>query len=142
MYARPFWVKRLHEAWGAVPIAWLAGVRRSGKTTLAQSLGEEQSLYVNCDLPEMEDAVRNPQLFYVDFVLVRDRERVDALECKWDRAESEPTGLKAFRAQYSQGDNYLVCPLSGPAYPIQAGGMKVQVCDPSGIAVGASASFP
>lgn len=64
MFARPYWLKRLQETWGAVPIAWLAGVRRSGKTTIAQSLGADQMLYVNCDLPETEDAVKNPSLFF------------------------------------------------------------------------------
>jgi hypothetical protein len=64
MFARPFWLNRLQEIWRAVPIAWLAGVRRSGKTTIAQSLSGEQTLYVNCDLPEAEDAAKNPTLFY------------------------------------------------------------------------------
>jgi predicted AAA+ superfamily ATPase len=54
----------LQETWRAVPIAWLAGGRRSGKTTLAQSLGPDQTLYVNCDLSETEDAVKNPSLFF------------------------------------------------------------------------------
>ena len=64
MFARPYWLNRLQETWRAVPIAWLAGVRRSGKTTIAQSLGADQALYVNCDLPETEDAVKNPSLFF------------------------------------------------------------------------------
>jgi predicted AAA+ superfamily ATPase len=65
MIKRPFWEKRIHDAWREVPIAWLAGVRRSGKTTLAQSLGSSnETLYVNCDLPITEDRVRDPQLFF------------------------------------------------------------------------------
>jgi predicted AAA+ superfamily ATPase len=63
MINRPFWHDRLEQAWGEAPIAWLAGVRRSGKTTLAQSLGPERSLYVNCDLPATEDMLRDPVLF-------------------------------------------------------------------------------
>jgi len=42
---------------------WLSGVRRSGKTTLAKTLGEK-ALYLNCDLPAIEDMTRDPALFY------------------------------------------------------------------------------
>ncbi|MBI5481029.1 MAG: hypothetical protein HY906_19380 [Deltaproteobacteria bacterium] len=44
MADRPFWRQRLEQAWREAPIAWLAGVRRSGKTTLARSLGEGRIL--------------------------------------------------------------------------------------------------
>ena len=64
MTKRPFWRDRLTAAWREAPIVWLAGVRRSGKTTLAESLGRDQVLYVNCDLPTVEDMVRDPQLFF------------------------------------------------------------------------------
>jgi predicted AAA+ superfamily ATPase len=64
MISRPFWHQRLDEAWREAPIVWLAGVRRSGKTTLAESLGEEQVLYVNCDLPSVEDMIFDPQVFF------------------------------------------------------------------------------
>ena len=61
---RPYWLGRIEAAWRQAPIAWLSGVRRSGKTTLAQSLGEQRALYVNCDLPVAEDMVHDPVLFY------------------------------------------------------------------------------
>ena len=64
MFDRPFWQRRIEAAWGHAPIAWLAGVRRVGKTTLANQLGPESVLYVNCDLPSVEDRVRDPQLFF------------------------------------------------------------------------------
>ncbi len=65
MIKRPFWEKRIFDAWKEAPIVWLAGVRRSGKTTLAQSLGSPNDiLYVNCDLPITEDRVGDPQLFF------------------------------------------------------------------------------
>jgi uncharacterized protein len=70
----------------------------------------------------------------VDFVIVRNRDQVDAIECKWDPTEFDPAGLKAFRSLYPKGNNYLVCPLSIPAYLKQAGTQVVKVCDPSGIA--------
>jgi predicted AAA+ superfamily ATPase len=64
MIDRPFWLQRIEAAWKEAPIAWLCGVRRSGKTTLAQQLGEARIHYVNCDLPVVEDMVRDPQLFF------------------------------------------------------------------------------
>jgi len=64
MIDRPFWLDRIEAAWKQASVAWLSGVRRSGKTTLARSLGEERALYVNCDLPVAEDMVRDPALFY------------------------------------------------------------------------------
>ena len=65
MIDRPFWKKRIQDAWKEAPIVWLSGVRRSGKTTLAQSLaGSDQLLYVNCDLPVTEERLRDPELFF------------------------------------------------------------------------------
>lgn len=64
MVDRPFWRERLAAAWRAAPIAWLAGVRRSGKTTLAQSLGSDEVLFVNCDLPAAEQQLHDPALFF------------------------------------------------------------------------------
>jgi len=66
MIHRPFWREKLELAWRAAPIVWLAGVRRSGKTTLAQSLGADRCLLVNCDLPATEDMLRDPVLFFRD----------------------------------------------------------------------------
>ena len=66
MIERPIWKERIAAAWGEAPIVWLSGVRRSGKTTLAQSLGAERSMYINCDLPVVEEMVRDPQLFFRD----------------------------------------------------------------------------
>lgn len=64
MVQRPFWLQRIEQAWREAPIVWLCGVRRSGKTTLADSLGADRVLYINCDLPVVEDMVRDPQLFF------------------------------------------------------------------------------
>lgn len=64
MKPRPFWLDRLRLAWSEAPIAWLCGVRRAGKTTLAESLGLEDVLYLNCDLPSTEEALEDPELFY------------------------------------------------------------------------------
>ena len=64
MFPRPFWLQRIEQAWKEAPIAWLCGVRRCGKTTLAESLGAQRVTYVNCDLPATEDRVRDPQVFF------------------------------------------------------------------------------
>ena len=65
MIERVHWKRRIDSAWKEAPIVWLSGVRRSGKTTLAQSLGNsDEVLYVNCDLPITEDRLRNPELFF------------------------------------------------------------------------------
>ena len=64
MIDRPFWRQRLEDAWREAPIAWLCGVRRSGKTTLAESFGPDHILYVNCDLPVTEDRVGDPEFFF------------------------------------------------------------------------------
>lgn len=65
MIERPHWKRRIEDAWKEAPIAWLSGVRRSGKTTLAKSLrNPKEILYINCDLPITEDRVRDPELFF------------------------------------------------------------------------------
>ncbi len=66
MINRPFWRDRINDAWRRTPIVWLTGVRRSGKTTLVQSFGDDQVHYMNCDLPIVEDMVRDPALFFQD----------------------------------------------------------------------------
>jgi len=38
MIERPFWTQRIYHAWEHRPIVWLSGVRRAGKTTLAQNV--------------------------------------------------------------------------------------------------------
>lgn len=70
----------------------------------------------------------------VDFVIVRNRDQVDAIECKWNPSEFDAAGIKAFRARYPAGNNYLVCPLSVPSYPKLIGELELCVCDPAGLA--------
>lgn len=59
---RPYWRKRIEQAWRRAPIVWLSGVRRVGKTTLAKAL--PGSVYLNCDLPSVQERVRDVELFY------------------------------------------------------------------------------
>jgi predicted AAA+ superfamily ATPase len=69
----------------------------------------------------------------VDFVLVRSRDRVDAIECKWNPAELDPVPLRTFRAHYPKGQNYLVTPHEGPAYARRFGPLVLSVCAPDRI---------
>lgn len=62
MIDRPFWRNRLYEAWQHASIAWLTGVRRVGKTVLAQSLPDAE--LVNCDLPSSAERLRDPESFF------------------------------------------------------------------------------
>jgi len=62
MIDRPFWKSRLHFAWEQVPLVWLAGVRRAGKTVLAQELGP--SVFLNCDLPGDAARLADPESFF------------------------------------------------------------------------------
>jgi predicted AAA+ superfamily ATPase len=57
--ARPFWVARIEAALARAPIAWLSGVRRVGKTTLARQLQGAELL--NCDLPSVAELARDPE---------------------------------------------------------------------------------
>lgn len=63
MISGPFRQKRIADAWAEAPTVWLCGVRRAGTTTLARQLGADRTLYMNCDLPEVEDRVRDPLRF-------------------------------------------------------------------------------
>lgn len=62
MIERPFWIQRIRQAWGKRPIVWLSGVRRVGKTTLAQMFSN--AIYLNCDLPSVGRRLVDPELFY------------------------------------------------------------------------------
>lgn len=61
MIPRPYWRERIDQAWSKVPIAWLAGVRRIGKTTLSRTI--EDALYFNCDLPAVIERLNEPESF-------------------------------------------------------------------------------
>ena len=62
MIERTFWIQRIQQAWGKRPIVWLSGVRRVGKTTLAQIFSN--AVYLNCDLPSVGRRLVDPELFY------------------------------------------------------------------------------
>ncbi len=62
MVRRPFWLQRIEKAWESAPIVWLMGVRRVGKTTLANALPD--ALLLNCDLPSVQARLADPERFF------------------------------------------------------------------------------
>lgn len=63
MIERKFWLDKIEQAWKKSSIVWLAGVRRVGKTTLAQMLSSQSVLYLNCDLPSVQRELDDPETF-------------------------------------------------------------------------------
>ena len=59
---RPFWADRLRAAWRHRPIAWLAGVRRTGKTTIARQW--PGTTFLNCDLPSVVHRCEDPEWLF------------------------------------------------------------------------------
>ncbi|MDO8835029.1 MAG: ATP-binding protein [Vicinamibacterales bacterium] len=57
---RPFWLEQLSQGWSRRPIVWLAGVRRTGKTTIARQLPD--AVFLNCDLPSVVRRAEDPEL--------------------------------------------------------------------------------
>jgi len=62
MVIRPFWIRRVQQAWQRKSLIWLSGVRRVGKTTLCKMLPD--TVYLNCDLPSVQRQLEDPELFY------------------------------------------------------------------------------
>lgn len=61
MVNRRFWLERMEQQWRRRSILWLRGVRRAGKTSLAQSLAAVE--YFDCELPRVRRAMEDPEAF-------------------------------------------------------------------------------
>ena len=61
MVHRPWWQKKLEQAWKERSIVWLSGVRRAGKTLLCQSLDNTE--YFDCELPRTRRWLDDPEAF-------------------------------------------------------------------------------
>lgn len=61
MVKRNFWIKHIDKQWRHRSILWLRGVRRAGKTFLAQSLDNVE--YFDCELPRVRRAMEDPEAF-------------------------------------------------------------------------------
>jgi predicted AAA+ superfamily ATPase len=64
MVARGSWIERVESAWRERRIVWLAGVRRTGKTFLSQSLPEAE--YFDCELPRVRRLLEDTESFLGD----------------------------------------------------------------------------
>lgn len=69
----------------------------------------------------------------IDFVLVKSRDQIDAVECKWDPTDFDASALHMFRSFYPKGDNYLVCPSADHSYVKGFGSILVRICVPDEI---------
>ncbi|MCE9593575.1 MAG: DUF4143 domain-containing protein [Planctomycetes bacterium] len=62
MADRTFWIGQIEEAFRSRSVLWLSGVRRAGKTMLAQSLPGAE--YLDCELPRVRRGIEDdPQAF-------------------------------------------------------------------------------
>lgn len=64
MLKRPFWLARLADAWRERNVIWLMGVRRAGKTVLAQSVAD--STYLDCELPSARRRLEDHESFLTE----------------------------------------------------------------------------
>lgn len=65
MVKREFWRQQVQLHWQRRPVLWLTGVRRVGKTTLAQSFAD--AAYYDCELPRVRRLFEDPEGFLDDF---------------------------------------------------------------------------
>jgi len=61
MVQRQFWLAQIETAWRRRSVLWLSGVRRVGKTSLAQSLPAVE--YFDCELPRVRRVLDDPEQF-------------------------------------------------------------------------------
>ena len=61
MLHRTHWESRIESAWRERSVVWLAGVRRSGKTTLCQGL--KRITYFDCERPRVRRMLDDPESF-------------------------------------------------------------------------------
>ncbi len=64
----------------------------------------------------------------VDFVIRRERNRVDLAECKINPDKLNISAIAAFRGLYPQGDNYIVSPVAKKPYRIRRGDRVFTIC--------------
>ena len=64
----------------------------------------------------------------VDFVIRRERDRVDVVECKISPGKFDPVAVETFRSLYPRGDNYIVSPVVKKPYRVRRGGRVFTIC--------------
>ena len=78
---------------------------------------------------------RDKQQREIDFVVPGERDRVDAIECKWRPEAFETRSLAVFREAYPKGRNFVVSPLAGAGYSRRMGGLLVEFVTPAELRV-------
>lgn len=99
-------------------------------------------LWEHLALDELRFRFTDEDIFYwqdkshreVDFVIRRERDRVDVLECKINPDKLNAKPIEVFRNSYPQGDNYIVSPAVRKPYQIRRGGLVFTVCTPKEVA--------
>jgi predicted AAA+ superfamily ATPase len=107
-------------------VAHIRGIRelrQEDKGPLLEHLVLE-SLQALPDLPRIH-YWRDKSRREVDFVVPFDRERVDAIEVKWNADAFEPRGLRAFRDSYPKGRNWLVTAQTAAPWTRRLAGFEV-----------------
>lgn len=69
----------------------------------------------------------------IDFVIKPRGRPPIAIECKWSASDLNPSGLRAFRKQYPQGDNFIVAQDVDRTYEKSFGYLKVRNVDLAGL---------
>ena len=64
----------------------------------------------------------------VDFVIRRERDRVDVVECKIKPDKFSPVAVETFRDLYPKGGNYIVSPVVKKPYRVRQGSQVFTVC--------------
>lgn len=98
---------------------------------------DEGSLFEHLVLNELHAAMQQRAVMYwrtkrgekVDFVVAAPGAAPVAIECKRRANDFEPRGLRAFRAEYPGGSNYVVTMDTKEPYEIRHGDLLVRYCD-------------
>ena len=64
----------------------------------------------------------------IDFVIKRPGQKADAIECKINPDRFDSEALLVFRAEYPEGDNYVLSPAVKAPYSRRHGGHVVRYC--------------
>ena len=56
---------------------------------------------------------------------------MDAIECKWNPADLDPTAMTVFRHYYPNGANLVVAPLAGASFSRRFGTIETTVLSPA-----------
>lgn len=89
---RSFWIEQIEAAWARRSVLWLAGVRRTGKTTLLHSLPGIE--FFDCELPGTRRLLEDPERF------LRDRRGVARVAIDEIHLLDNPSELLKIAADY------------------------------------------